>query len=303
MQPLAKTPVGRFAPSPTGELHLGSLTTAVASFCHIKSLGGRWLVRIEDTDFERCKPAFGDHILNTLDALGLHWDAAVYYQSQHNKQYEDYLYQLAPLIYPCCCSRKALAIKDNPIYPKICTPNPSTPVAFDIHQSTDKIRLQLPDINYVFQDGLQGTQWQNPQRLLGDIVLRRNNGMFNYVLACAIDDSIQQITHVMRGIDILPMTAAQYFIRHSLKLSHPDYFYHLPLVINHQGQKLSKQNLAKPINTKHPSLTLYTALTLLGQNPPKVLAYEPPATLLEYAITHWDNRPLQYQTAFTRTAE
>lgn len=300
----SQLPIGRFAPSPTGVLHLGSLATALASYCHIKALGGQWLLRIEDTDFERCKPAFCDAILYDLDKLGLHWDKEVVYQSQRLDIYDDYLSQLSPLLYPCHCSRKKLASQDNPIYPRHCTPTAGLSSKIEYTQAIaaqgNKIRLQLPDYDYVFQDKLQGIQWQNPQRLLGDVVIKRNNGMINYIFACAIDDGLQHISHIMRGIDILPMTAAQLFIQQSLGLTTPDHFYHLPLVLNPQGQKLSKQNLARALNTQNPSHLLCTVLQLLGQNPPSDLWHSPPTQILAYAIKHWDNRPLQYQNSFAK---
>ncbi len=308
--PTARPIIGRFAPSPTGALHLGSLTTALASFCHIKSLGGKWLVRIEDTDFERCKPAFSQQILKDLQILGLHWDDEILYQSQRMDIYHHYLDKLDKLIYPCHCSRKKLESYHQPTYPRLCTPKP--PYHFPSHQtdspqdhfnhthypSQDRIRLQLPDCAYGFVDGLQGIQWQNPQQLLGDVVIKRNNGMINYLLACAIDDGLSNISHTMRGLDILPMTATQLFIAKTLGLPHSDYFYHLPLIINADGQKLSKQNLAKPIDVSRPSRLLITALTLLKQPIPDELHRATPQEILAYAICHWDNTPLKNQTAF-----
>lgn len=280
--------IGRFAPSPTGELHLGSLVTALASFCHIKSLGGRWLVRLEDTDFERCKPAFSDKILFDLDALGLHWDEKSE-QSARTHLYEDAIYDLPALIYACHCSRKTLAPYHSPIYPRLCTPKAGVRHPYPAHTH---LRLMLPDENGVFFDGIQGKLWQNPQKLLGDVVIKRNNGLINYIWACAIDDGLQNISHVMRGLDILPMTLSQRFIQSVLTLPTPDHYYHLPLLFNADGQKLSKQNLARPIDTKNPSPLLVSALALLGQNPPAKLAHETPAVILDYAVHHWDNRPL-----------
>lgn len=302
----ARPIVGRFAPSPTGHLHLGSLTTAVASFCHVKSMGGDWLVRIEDVDFERCKPKFATSILNDLDNLGLHSDGTIIFQSHRTDIYETYIHQLSAISYHCTCSRKDLAnhaipavsfydlsIKDlnlAPIYPRFC-----------LHKqlSNNKIRLCLPDVLSAFFDGIQGVIWDNPAKSLGDVIIKRQNNMINYILACTIDDGLQGISHVMRGLDIMPMTIAQLYIARLCGLPHADYFYHLPLLMNQDGQKLSKQNLAAPIDTSTPdkaSDLLFQALTLLNQNPPKDLHKNPPTVILTWGINHWDNQRLHGAT-------
>lgn len=278
-----KPPKGRFAPSPTGELHLGSLTTAVASYCHIKSLGGTWLLRIEDVDWERCHLRHVKQILTDLEILHLHADEVVY-QSERLPLYEMYITQKSRLIYPCNCSRKQLAAFDTPLYPRLCTPNAGTTCL----PSNQKLRIMLPDRLIAFCDGIQGIQWQNPQKLLGDVVIKRQNGIINYLWACAIDDGSDDITHVMRGLDILPMTAAQLFILEVLSLAAPTYFYHLPLLYNIDGQKLSKQNLACPLDTQKPAKLLTYALALLGQPVPKTLSTATPTQVLEHAIWHWD---------------
>lgn len=283
--PLA-LPIGRFAPSPTGRLHLGSLVTAVASYCHIKSLGGQWLVRIEDVDFERCKAEYTESILDDLAKLHLISDLPIVHQSDRTALYEHHLRQLPT--YVCSCTRKELAGTD--IYPRHCLAHPKPVSEFD------KLRLILPNVAMGFCDGLQGMIWQNPQQDLGDVVVKRSNSMINYVLACAIDDGVQGVTHIMRGLDILPMTMAQVFIQQSLNLPTPHAFYHLPLIYNNQGQKLSKQTLATPIDTTHPSTLLIHALTLLGQNPPNTLKNAHPSDILNHAIAHWNNAPLKKQT-------
>ncbi|AWY19356.1 tRNA glutamyl-Q(34) synthetase GluQRS [Moraxella bovis] len=298
--------IGRFAPSPTGALHLGSLCTALASYCHIKSLGGQWLVRIEDVDFERCKPDYAVSILTDLENLGLYSDGEILFQSKRTDIYDEYLAHLSNITYHCTCSRKELSalsipavsfydvnIKDlhlAPIYPRLC-----------LHKnlSDNKIRLCLPDMLTAFFDGIQGVIWDNPAKSLGDVVVKRQNGMINYILACTIDDGLQGITHVMRGLDIMPMTVAQLCIAKACLLPTPHYFYHLPLLVNHDGQKLSKQNLATPIDTTTPdkvSDLLFTALTLLGQNPPAELQKETSDTILMWATRHWDNRVLEGAT-------
>lgn len=301
--PTSMRPIGRFAPSPTGELHLGSLTTALASFCHIKSLGGDWLLRIEDTDTERCDRQFSEQILIDLETLGLHWDGDVVYQSERIDIYNDYLSStLYPLTYGCQCSRQDLnrfwqqqeqhppsdthsinAATTRDRYPRCC-------IAADLDKEQHKLRLQLPDYSLGFMDGIQGLQWQNPQQTLGDMVVRRQDGMINYILAASVDDGLQQVTHIMRGLDILPMTSAQISIMQATRLPAIDHWYHLPLICNPDGQKLSKQNLAQPIDTSEPSQLIATALQLLQQLP---VTIDTPTRMLEQAISQWDNTPLQ----------
>ena len=299
-------PIGRFAPSPTGELHLGSLTTALASYCHIKSIGGDWRLRIEDTDMTRCDRQFSEQILMDLEALALHWDGDVLYQSERIDIYNEYLSSvLAPFTYGCQCSRKTLAdywqqqeardkinppaknslLPERQIYPRCCLD-----AALDKQQY--KLRLALPDYTTGFYDGIQGMQWQNPQQTLGDMVVRRQDGMINYILAASIDDGLQNITHIMRGLDILPMTSAQIAILQAARLPAIDYWYHLPLICHADGQKLSKQNLAQPIDTRNPSQLLTIALGLLQQ---PIVDKDTPERMLAQAIAQWDNTPLQHK--------
>lgn len=315
-QPLSP-PIGRFAPSPTGELHLGSLTTALASFCHIKSLGGKWLLRIEDTDIERCDRQFTEQIFIDLEALGLQWDGDVLYQSERIDIYNDYLSSdLLVLTYGCQCSRKDLEHYWSQ-QAKITSTNPeSIPASFsatnteqllpnrqryprcclntNLNRQQHKLRIQLPNYSIGFNDGIQGLQWDNPQQTLGDMVVRRQDGMINYILAASLDDGLQQVTHIMRGLDILPMTTAQMSIMQAVNLPAIDYWYHLPLICNPDGQKLSKQNLAQPIDTRDPSQLLKTALELLQQ---PVVDIDTPERMLTQAISQWDNTPLQSKSA------
>ena len=298
---------------------MGSLTTALASFCHIKSLGGSWLLRIEDTDSERCDEQFSAQILIDLEALGLYWDGDVIYQSERIDIYNDYLSSaLLPLTYGCQCSRKSLAqywaqqgaqqdsqqpnqtAPDKSVLNKI-VPNKNNHTAehqryprccLDAHLNKEphKLRLQLPDYTTGFIDGIQKLQWQNPQQTLGDMVVRRQDGMINYILAASIDDGLQHVSHVMRGLDILPLTTAQISIMQAAQLPSIDYWYHLPLICHADGQKLSKQNLAQPIDTRKPSALIATALRLLQQ---PAVDMDTPTRMLNQAIAQWDNAPLQ----------
>lgn len=294
-------PVGRFAPSPTGALHLGSLITAIASYCLAKRDGGQWLVRIEDVDTERCRPMFATQILKDLERLGLHWDGAVHYQSQHFDRYHDYLdQQLQAQSYGCECSRQTIQqfLIQNSVpsslslrYPQLCTTK-----QLPRHYA---IRFRMPDQLMVFQDRLQGLIWGNPQREQGDIVLRRRGmrgqpktGLVNYMLAVVIDDALQGINQVVRGLDILPLTIPQLVMADSLTLPLIEDYYHLPILVNSAGQKLSKQTLAEPISAYTPQTLLTVALQLLGQ--PKVDT-NAPHIMLQQAVIQWDNRPLMGQ--------
>ena len=289
----SEIPIGRFAPSPTGELHLGSLTTALASYCHIKSLGGRWLLRMEDTDTQRCKPEFSQQILRDLDHLGLHHDGEVIYQSQRQAIYDDYLHdKLADTAYACECSRKALAGFN--VYPRFCLGKGLTWIGH-------KIRVQLPDRDVTFLDNLQGWQSVNPQQTLGDVVLKRADGIINYFLAVSVDDGLQGVTHIMRGLDILPLTTAQIALMDMLDLPAVRSWHHLPLVQNAYGQKLSKQNLAQPIDTgsvQKCQALIQHGLGLLKQPPVEM---DTPERMLVQAVVQWDETPLKGQAVLGRT--
>ncbi|WP_230658370.1 tRNA glutamyl-Q(34) synthetase GluQRS [Psychrobacter sp. I-STPA10] len=298
------TPIGRFAPSPTGELHLGSLTTAIASYCHIKSIGGQWLLRMEDTDNIRCEPQFAHQILIDLECLGLQWDGDILYQSERIDIYNEWMYEhLTPRLYGCNCSRKHLNQYQRSLS-KQNLPNPPTYPRLCLHKQlslrSNKVRVQLADYSLAFIDQLQGIQWTNPQQSLGDVVLRRANGIINYFLAVSIDDGLQGITHIMRGLDILPLTCAQICLMQYLNLPAIHKWYHLPLVKNSQGQKLSKQNLAAPIDTSTTtkcSQLIATALTMLHQ--PDV-SLDTPENMLKQAVAQWDNCPLQHQQSLVQ---
>ncbi|MCL1623279.1 tRNA glutamyl-Q(34) synthetase GluQRS [Moraxella sp. Tifton1] len=316
--------IGRFAPSPTGHLHLGSLTTAVASFCQIKSLGGIWLLRIEDVDFERCKAQYTTSILQDLENLGLHWNGDVTFQSQRMAIYDEFMDRIKPLTYACQCSRKQLTeyfrqhpkntdtplVANDILMQMVNTESLNTPLIYpriclhrhhDRHQANSKIRLCLPDVFGAFYDGIQGVIWDNPAKSLGDVVIKRQNGMMNYIFACSIDDGLQNISHVMRGLDIMPMTVAQIAINHIANLPVADHFYHLPLLHNQNGQKLSKQNLAKPIKNTRPSDLLIQALTLLKQPIADDMSTGTVDEILQFAIKHWNHQPLMHKSSLGMT--
>lgn len=284
--------IGRFAPSPTGPLHFGSLVAALASYLHAKTRRGRWLVRMEDLDPPREQAGAAAAILRSLEAHGLHWDGELLYQSQRLQAYEDALAQLiaADLIYPCYCTRQDLQALGG-IYNGRCR--------FQTLPATapHALRLKLYDIPQVpndivsFVDLFQGQQQQNLRLAAGDAIVKRKDGLFAYQLAVVVDDIAQGITHVVRGQDLLDVTARQIVLFQLLQAPPPVYG-HVPLALTHNGQKLSKQNLAPPLKNTCAGNNLWQALVFLGQNPPSELEQANVADILSWALTHWSDRQL-----------
>ncbi|MBU3608722.1 tRNA glutamyl-Q(34) synthetase GluQRS [Polynucleobacter nymphae] len=272
---------GRFAPSPTGPLHAGSLLTALGSWLDARKNGGKWLLRIEDLDTPRCIPGAEQQIQAQLLACGLSWDEERTYQSQRQDLYQAALERLAGLnlLYPCTCSRQTIANalaklgvltprNQEMVYPGTCRPNP-----LEVHLpklfSTPKVawRLALPQHCQIeFEDLALGHQSQDLNQEVGDFVLRRNDGVFTYQLAVVVDDAQQGITHIVRGEDLLSNTARQIHLQKVLGY-HTAQYWHLPLVLDEHGEKLSKQTLATQINTedeKHSLAELRKAAQHLG---------------------------------------
>lgn len=272
--------IGRFAPSPTGPLHMGSLLTALASYLEAKKNSGYWLVRIEDIDPPREQPGADSQILKALEQHGLEWDGAVLYQSARLEAYRACIERLLTenLAYYCACSRQDL--KHCAVYPGTCRRLS--------HKSFENLAIRLKIKNRVirFQDGIQGAQKEQLATDIGDFVIRRKEGLVAYQLAVAMDDSYQQITHVVRGSDLLSSTSRQIFIMQTLQSPIPHYC-HLPVLENKQGQKLSKQNLAKPIQSEKAGFNLWQALALLQQQPPMELQGASVALVLNWALAHW----------------
>jgi glutamyl-Q tRNA(Asp) synthetase len=272
---------GRFAPSPTGPLHLGSLVAALASYLDAKARHGQWLVRIEDIDPPREVPEASDWILQALDTLGLHWDETVLRQSTRTEAYETALHQLEQqgLIYACRCSRLELA--GHHVYPGTCR---------DLHlpwQAGTALRCRIKAQRQGFHDRLQGDYAQELARDCGDFVVRRKDGPFSYQLAVVVDDAHQGITDVVRGIDLLDSTPRQLYLQRELQLLSPRYA-HVPVLMDlTTGQKLSKQNLATPLDLERPAATLWHALWLLRQAPPQDLRRDEVASVLAWAVCNW----------------
>lgn len=269
--------VGRFAPSPTGPLHFGSLLTAVASYCDAKAQQGQWLVRVEDTDIPRIYPGSEQHILQCLEAFQLYPDAEIIFQKDRLALYETVIEQLHAIgqVYACACTRKMLG--SNHIYAGTCR---DLGLAFE-HQA---IRVKVQDQRICFQDRLQGQHCSNLKDELGDFVLKRRDGIINYQLAVVVDDHLQGITHVVRGADLLDNTERQIWL--AQLLGYPTLSYmHLPLAMNDHGQKLSKQNLAKALDPKQAPELLQQALHALHQ--PEV-DIDRPEIMLQQAVAQWN---------------
>jgi glutamyl-Q tRNA(Asp) synthetase len=241
--------IGRFAPSPTGPLHMGSLVAAMASYLDAKAHGGQWLVRIEDLDFDRNVKGADLDILETLKRCGMEWNGEVTWQSQRTTLYEAAVQQLADHIYPCACSRKEIADSRlrmgetaSQIYPGTCRaglPNGRVPRSW-------RLRLPQPSLPISFTDRLLGHQEQDVSREVGDFVLKRADGFWAYQLAVVVDDAAQGVTHIVRGADLLDSTARQLHLQSLLALPHPSYL-HVAVVTNADGEKLSKQTGAQAL--------------------------------------------------------
>jgi glutamyl-Q tRNA(Asp) synthetase len=285
---------GRFAPSPTGPLHKGSLVAAVASYLEAKKHNGQWLIRMEDVDESRNVKGAADEILRSLEAFGFAWDEEVIYQTQRKQAYTDALQQLKDLklIYPCTCSRKDLKtladsgqLKTSPmgyIYPGTCI-NKSFEA---ITAKNYSIRIKTAASTIFFEDSLQGNYSQQLNIDSGDFIIQRRDGLFAYQLAVVVDDAFQDITHVVRGIDLIDSTPRQIYLQQCLNLPSLKYT-HLPVILNSQGEKLSKQTGAEGIGTSANIPLLLECLDFLGQTPPTELKTESLTTVWEWAIAHW----------------
>jgi glutamyl-Q tRNA(Asp) synthetase len=278
---------GRFAPSPTGPLHFGSLVAAVGSYLDAKHHNGKWLVRIEDLDTPRTIKGAANEILSTLNAYGLHWDEEIIYQSQRTAAYEEAFHRLkeAGVVYPCACSRKEIADSalqrgDELIYPGTCRNGIAQ------GKTARAWRIRVNDTTIRFIDQLQKNITQNLATEVGDFVVLRADGLFAYQIAVVTDDAFQGITHIVRGADLLYSTPRQICLQRLLGLTSPAYM-HLPVAVNSQGDKLSKQNLARPVEINSAASTLFDVLMFLRQQPPTELQLSTPEQILVWAIANW----------------
>ena len=292
----SKPYIGRFAPSPTGRLHIGSLLTAVATYLDARQHSGTWLVRMEDLDPPREMAGAASDILHTLEAFALYWDGEVMYQHQRHDAYQAALetLQAADEVYPCYCSRKDIAALnpvqgvDGWVYPKICAePLNSPEQAYRTHRNdkTPAWRVRVPDAVYGFDDAIVGHYQQNLAQEVGDFVLKRADGWWAYQLAVVVDDAEQGMSHVVRGQDLLVSTPRQLYLQQLLGLPQPHYA-HLPLLTNALGQKWSKQTRAPALDVHHRVALLNQVLDILGL--PKRPAHDMTcAELLAWAVPLW----------------
>lgn len=278
---------GRFAPSPTGALHFGSLVAALASWLDARAAGGLWRVRIEDLDTPRCIPGAADAILAQLDAYGLVWDGAVLYQSTRAEAYAAAFDALRArgLVYPCACTRSQLAAASRnaageTVYPGTCRQGLSP------GSRARAWRVRVGTAAVSFEDRIHGRLSQTLADEVGDFVVRRADGLYAYQLAVVVDDAHQGITDVVRGADLFSNTPRQIHLQALLGYPAPRYA-HVPLIVNAAGQKLSKQTRAPALPETGRSRVLAAALAALGQPPPADLAGAPVDTLLAWASTHW----------------
>ena len=278
---------GRFAPSPTGPLHFGSLVAAVGSYLETRWNRGKWLVRMEDLDRPREVRGASAAILRMLEAYGFEWDGQVVFQSRRDAAYGAALKRLEHVhaVFPCACTRReisdsAVAPASEPIYPGTCRRGLSSGL------SARAMRVRVDNTVIAFEDLLQGRIEQNLAREVGDFVVRRADGLFAYQLAVVVDDFEQNITDVVRGADLLASTPRQILLQRLLGHPVPRYM-HLPVVVNQRGEKLSKQTRAAPLTVAEAPLRLWQALCFLGQKAPMELAAGKLADVWNWALPNW----------------
>lgn len=275
-----RSPIGRFAPTPSGPLHYGSIVAALGSYLDARHQGGRWLVRMEDIDPPRVRPNADTLILSALETLGLHWDGEVLYQSSRLPAYAEAMEQLRArgLVYACACKRKDVSGR----------PYPGTCRTKQFHSAVRiSLRLRATTGNVSFNDAIQGTFTQNIADETGDFIVRRSDGLTAYHLAVVVDDHWQGVTQVVRGADLMSATPAQICVQKALGIPAPEYA-HLPTVVDANGKKISKSLSAEAVLLKtQPGTLLLSVLRFLGQDPdPELEGYEV-HDILAWATLHW----------------
>ena len=291
---VARDYVGRFAPSPTGPLHFGSLIAAVASYLDARSRNGRWLLRIEDIDPPREQPGATGRILLALERYGFEWDGTVRLQHESRDAHEECIEMLLRrgLAYPCGCSRRDLDGEAQgtlgTIYPGTCRSGTSA--------AETAIRVFTRQEPVVFLDALQGRQSHNIEATSGDFIIRRKDRLIAYQLAVVVDDFLQGVTDIVRGIDLMDSTPRQIWLQQLLGYPLPRYA-HIPVATNRNQQKLSKTQGAREISLDRVAETLLAALAVLGQDPPGTLATATLDEIWQWSRDHWNLQALQGQKA------
>jgi glutamyl-Q tRNA(Asp) synthetase len=290
---------GRFAPSPSGPLHFGSMVAAIGSWCDARAHGGVWQLRIDDLDPPRIAPGAIDSILRCLEAFSLTWDGEVVYQSRRSEAYHATLHRLreAKRVFPCGCSRRDVLeapgeTAGTPVYPGTCRGGlpPGRPARAQ--------RLRVDDVTIGFDDLLQGRIEQRLAASVGDFVLYRAEHVYAYHLACVVDDAEEGVSCVVRGADLIDSTPRQIYLQRLLGLPTPQYL-HLPIAVDPSGQKLSKQTLAHPVDPGNATAVLHAVLRFLGQQPGGELSGAAPAELLRSAVSAWSRARLPRSHSIT----
>lgn len=291
------TPVtGRFAPSPTGRMHLGNIFSALLSWLSVKSKGGQWLLRIEDIDKERSRQAFADQLMDDLQWLGLSWDGTPIYQSQRSDIYEHYFNQLREqgITYPCYCTRADLLATQAPhesdgrvVYAGTCRHQPPRPGV------AAAIRVMVPDKEITFTDGHYGTHSVNLARQVGDFVIRRKDGAWAYQFVVVIDDALTGVTEVVRGCDLLLSSPQQMYVAGLLGLDSPQ-FIHLPLLCNAQGQRLSKRDKSMDMASLRERYTSNKIIGLLAYHSGLLTEPTPLSPHELLPLFSWDKIPTHH---------
>ena len=285
---MSQTYCGRFAPTPSGPLHFGSMIAAIGSYCDARAHGGSWQIRIDDIDTPRVVSGVADDILYTLEAFALEWDGRPVFESRNKDAYHAALHSLrtAGHVFACSCSRReiskaGLSGSEGPVYPGTCRngPRAGRPVR------SLRLRIEAGSATRV-TDALQGPISQDLAAQVGDFVVYRSDGIFSYHLACVVGDAHQSVTHIVRGADLIDSTPRQIYLQRLLKLPTPSYL-HLPVAINDRGEKLSKQTRASPVDRARAGQTIFTVLRFLGQQPPAELAKWPAHDANAWAVTNW----------------
>jgi glutamyl-Q tRNA(Asp) synthetase len=283
---------GRFAPTPSGPLHFGSMVAAVGSYLDARRNGGAWLVRIDDLDLPRVVPGSAQAILACLERFGMHWDGEVVYQSMRTEAYRAAVEALRQrgYVFRCGCSRKdiedaAMAGLEGALYPGTCRNG------LPAGRAVRSLRVRTDNQAIEFTDCLQGPVRQQLAAEVGDFVLWRTDGIHAYHLACVVDDAHARITHVVRGADLIASTPRQIYLQRLLGLPTPEYL-HLPIAVNATGEKLSKQTLAPRVDESRPSEVLQQVLRFLGHAPPAAMAGAGLEETWAWAVANWQRASL-----------